>query len=395
MSTVQEPLIYRFGDFTLDVENRVLCRGTDRVELNARYFDALVLLVRAGGSLVEKDRFFGEVWGDVVVSDGALTQCIKAVRQALGDDATRPRYVETVPRHGYRFVAAVTVEASPSEAPPSETDAGRRPAVLPERSPALSQALATALAGTLGGAVAGLLGGLLYGFGLAYAPGGQELGTASVLLVLLSLSGVLGTVGGFGIGAGLAAVGAVPGGGTATRLAGAVLGGMLVGGTVKLLGVDAFHLLFGRTPAGITGGLEGAALGLAVALGARLGGGFEAPVWWRPVVAAVVTGAVCGGGIALAGGHLLGGSLDLLARSFADSRLQLDAIGRYFGDVRFGPTTQGVLAAVEGALFAGCVVGALVAAQRHTTSVEPMSEDRRDGGVTRGGPAGWGTHGSG
>jgi hypothetical protein len=135
---------------------------------------------------------------------------------------------------------------------------------------------------------------------------------------------------------------------------------MLIGGSVKLLGVDAFNLLFGRTPADITGGLEGAVLGFAVGLGTL----WDRGTGWRPIAVAAGTGAVMGVLIALAGGHLLGGSLDLLARSFAESRLQLDAIGRYFGDVRFGPTTQVILAGIEGAIFVGCVAGALVAASR-------------------------------
>ncbi|MEX0601476.1 MAG: hypothetical protein WD205_12575, partial [Rhodothermales bacterium] len=230
----------------------------------------------------------------------------------------------------------------------------------------LSEALATALAGLVGGAVAGLLGGLLYGFGIAYAPIDQDLGTASVLLVLVSLAGVLGTVGGFGIGAGIAAADYAAGGRTgrsAWRIVGAVVGGMLVGGSVKLLGVDAFSLLFGRTPSGITGGMEGAALGFAVGLGAHLGGGTDAVAWWRPVAAACAMGAAVGVMIALSGGHLLGGSLDLLAQSFSESRLELDAIGSYFGDVRFGRTTQVVLAGIEGLIFTGCVVGALVASR--------------------------------
>ena len=373
---MQENQIYRFGDFTLDVANRALSDGEDRLDLNARYFDALALLVRAGGDLVEKDRFFAEVWGDVVVSDSALTQCIKAVRQVLGDEAGQPRYIQTVPRHGYRFVAEITPLPRDSALPPfpsgrtEQTRPGGTFTATPvgSRSPAFTKALSIALAGTLGGAVAGLFGGLLYGFGLAYAPGGQAIGTASVLLVLISLSGVLGTMGGFGLGAGIAAAETVAAGRVPARIAGAMLGGILVGGSVKLLGLDAFHLLFGRTPAGITGGTEGAALGLAVALGSALGGGFEARVWWRPVATAAATGTVAGTLIALSGGHLLGGSLDLLARSFAESQLQLDALGQYFGDVRFGPTSQLILSAVEGGLFAACVAGALVASGRRSPS---------------------------
>lgn len=95
---------YRFDEFVLDVPDRQLWRGDARIDLNARYLDALVLLVRERGQLVRKSRFFDEVWRDVVVSDNALTQCIKEIRKQLGDDASNPRYIQTVSRHGYRFV---------------------------------------------------------------------------------------------------------------------------------------------------------------------------------------------------------------------------------------------------------------------------------------------------
>jgi DNA-binding winged helix-turn-helix (wHTH) protein len=396
---VQDSPVYRFGAFTLDVANRELRRGEERLELSARYFDACALLVREHGRLVAKERLFEEVWADVVVSDSALTQCIKEIRRQLGDDAVNPRFIQTVPRHGYRFIADVSVVDGSEHAgrsdlgaagvPTTEADAhnsittltqlegaeeGARQVAEPvsaqeagataPRESAYSAALATALAATAGGAMSGLLGGLLFGFVLAYSPVDQELGTASVLLVLVALTGLLGTVGGFGIGAGIAAAEYAAGGRPAWRIVGAVMGGMLVGGSVKLLGVDAFTLLFGRTPAGITGGTEGAALGLAVGLGAYLGGGIEASSWWRPVAAAAAAGAVTGVLIALAGGHLLAGSLDLLAQSFSESRLHLDAVGRYFGEVRFGRTTQVVVAGIEGLLFSGGVAGALVASRR-------------------------------
>lgn len=98
---------FLFDDFLLDVGNRSLLRGGSLVELNPRYFDALALPVRAQGALVGKQRFMDEVWGDTVVTDAALTQCIKDVRRALGDDAANPRFVRTVPGHGYRFIAPV------------------------------------------------------------------------------------------------------------------------------------------------------------------------------------------------------------------------------------------------------------------------------------------------
>jgi DNA-binding winged helix-turn-helix (wHTH) protein len=75
--------------------------------VNGRYFDALVLLVRDHGRLISKDRFLEEVWRGVPVTDEALTQCVRTLRRQLGDDASRPRFIETIPKHGYRFIAPV------------------------------------------------------------------------------------------------------------------------------------------------------------------------------------------------------------------------------------------------------------------------------------------------
>src|SRR5687768_13217623 len=98
---------YRFDRFALDPDDRQLSRDGVPVELNARYLDALALLVREAGRLITKDRFLDEVWRGVPVTDEALTQCIKTLRRQLGDDVARPRFIETVPKHGYRFIAPV------------------------------------------------------------------------------------------------------------------------------------------------------------------------------------------------------------------------------------------------------------------------------------------------
>ena len=383
VSMAKEDVTYRFGDFRLDAPNRQLWRGDDRVDLNARYFDALVLLVQRRGQLVEKEQFFAEVWDDVVVSDSALTQCIKDVRKQLGDDAANPRFIETVPRYGYRFIGPVesaSPEADHGAGPPPPrgeaalptgpdgTPPPRRPGPLPLRTAAVWGGI-----GALGGGFAGVLGGLLYGSALAYSPADSEMGTASVLVVLLSLNVLVGLVGGAGVSGGMIAADWMRGRSSGWSIAGAALGGLLVGGGTKLVGVDAFNLLFGRAPGGITGGLEGAALGAALALGARLGGGPEATPRWRPVVGAGLAGAAAGALIPTAGGHLMGGSLEVLARSFGDSRLQLDALGRFFGEVHFGHTTQVILGGIEGLLFAGCVAGALVLA-RHVWPPGPLRE---------------------
>src|SRR3569623_293888 len=99
-----------FADFSLDRGDRRLRRAGEPVELSSRYFDALALLVSEPGKLVSKDRFMDEVWRGIPVTDEALTQCIKTLRRQLGDDAASPRFIETVPKHGYRFIAAVTCE---------------------------------------------------------------------------------------------------------------------------------------------------------------------------------------------------------------------------------------------------------------------------------------------
>lgn len=99
----------RFDRFVLDPADRRLTRDGVPVDLNARYLDALALMAREPGKLITKDRFLDEVWQGVPVTDEALTQCIRTLRKQLGDDAARPRFIETVTKHGYRFIAPVNV----------------------------------------------------------------------------------------------------------------------------------------------------------------------------------------------------------------------------------------------------------------------------------------------
>jgi hypothetical protein len=217
-------------------------------------------------------------------------------------------------------------------------------------------------AGTAGGSVAGVLGGLFYGFAGASQPPGP--GGASALLVLVCLNIMVGTVGAAGVALGIAATG-YGSGGHRRSIVGGALGGLTVGAGAKLLGTDAFNLLFGRSPGDITGAPEGALLGAAVGFGIWLAG--RAPhrrALERGIVASGMAGAVAGALIALLGGRLMGGSLDLLARGFPGSHLRLDAIGSLFGETGFGPVARIVTSGVEGALFGGCVAGAMILAQR-------------------------------
>lgn len=88
--------VYRFDRFVLDAADRRLSDAAGSVELSSRYLDALVLLVAEEGRLVTKARLLDEVWKGVPVTDEALTQCVRSLRKALGDEAGRPRFIETV-----------------------------------------------------------------------------------------------------------------------------------------------------------------------------------------------------------------------------------------------------------------------------------------------------------
>ena len=100
-------MIYRFGDFTLDPASfRLLHKGA-AVPLSPKIVDLLLHLVARPSVLVSKEDLFKALWPDVAVTDNALTQAVSELRQALGDDASKPTYVQTVARRGYRFIAVV------------------------------------------------------------------------------------------------------------------------------------------------------------------------------------------------------------------------------------------------------------------------------------------------
>jgi DNA-binding winged helix-turn-helix (wHTH) protein len=110
---------YRFAEFVLSPRRRLLvCDGRERA-LIPRYFDLLAFLIERRGDAVHRREIFDRVWGDVVVSDSALSQAIRTVRRALGDDSREPRFVRTVSRHGYQFVFASVVEEEDGEDWPS------------------------------------------------------------------------------------------------------------------------------------------------------------------------------------------------------------------------------------------------------------------------------------
>ena len=95
---------YLFANYLLDVDERRLVRDSEEVRLRGKLFDTLRVLVENAGKLVRKDAFMESVWPDSVVEDNNLDYCISQLRKLFHP----AKYIETVPRHGYRFVAGVT-----------------------------------------------------------------------------------------------------------------------------------------------------------------------------------------------------------------------------------------------------------------------------------------------
>jgi DNA-binding winged helix-turn-helix (wHTH) protein/Tfp pilus assembly protein PilF len=119
---------YRFGPFELDAANRELRREGAVVKLAPQPFTVLLALVSHAGALVSRDDLRDAVWGadHFVDFNAGLNFCMGQVRAVLGDEAASPTYVATVPRLGYRFVAAVEVVRAPPSAPPPAVARGSR-----------------------------------------------------------------------------------------------------------------------------------------------------------------------------------------------------------------------------------------------------------------------------
>src|SRR5438132_2351630 len=99
---------FHFDEFTLDVPERRLLRGAEAVRLSPKAYDVLVALVQQRGRLVTKDELLKRLWPESFVEEGSLNVYVSALRKALGEDAHRPIYIETVAGSGYRSIAAVT-----------------------------------------------------------------------------------------------------------------------------------------------------------------------------------------------------------------------------------------------------------------------------------------------
>jgi DNA-binding winged helix-turn-helix (wHTH) protein len=439
---------YRFAGFELSPARRLLVNEGREVRLIPRYLDLLVLLVEERHRAVHRQEIFDRVWSDVVVSDGALTQAVRTLRRALGDDDPRvPRFIRTVSRHGYQFVCdGVRIESdldlgAPRSEDPSPTavsnsdpfamqidrllrrgswvnasDEDRRDAAeqlhalgteealrrldeLPGHTegrallrdarwdvpgagdvPFLGTRQPLAAAWSLvrvrlrraarlasrrwvfaaaGGALAGVVAGTMGGLALLLAPDGRA--QAPIVFALAIVGAVAGAVGAGGVGAGLAGAEALARSQRALALvACGGVGGAVAGVVARGASRAVLASVFGRDVSGIGGGVEGLVLGAAAGLGYGLatahlaGGGLATPRGTARLRTAVATGAACalaGLLLAVAGRHLVGASLDVLADQFAGSAAGLGPLARLFGEQTFRPVTRTLISGFEGLLF--------------------------------------------
>jgi TolB-like protein/DNA-binding winged helix-turn-helix (wHTH) protein/Tfp pilus assembly protein PilF len=128
----------RFGTFELDVEGRELRKSGAPVKLQSQQIQLLTLLAERAGEVVSREEIRRVLWDDntFVDFDQSINFCVNKVRDALGDDPQSPRYIETVPRKGYRFIAPVTAPSPSAE--PEPPPAAAQPPLAANAAPKLA-----------------------------------------------------------------------------------------------------------------------------------------------------------------------------------------------------------------------------------------------------------------
>ncbi len=116
--------LYEFGEYRLNAAEKLLISDSTRISLTPKVFEMLSVFLESDGKLVSKDDLMDKVWADSFVEESNLTFTIRQLRKALNDDARLPKYIETVPRRGYRFIAEVkkSVVSGLAEKPEFSTD---------------------------------------------------------------------------------------------------------------------------------------------------------------------------------------------------------------------------------------------------------------------------------
>jgi TolB-like protein/DNA-binding winged helix-turn-helix (wHTH) protein/tetratricopeptide (TPR) repeat protein len=111
-----KPNTLEFQGFVVDLDEKVLSKGGKPVSLPPKALDLLLTLVRQPGHIFEKEELLETVWPNTFVEEGNLTYTVRQLRKALNDDAGSPRFIETIPRRGYRFVAEIAREVKTDNA---------------------------------------------------------------------------------------------------------------------------------------------------------------------------------------------------------------------------------------------------------------------------------------
>jgi DNA-binding winged helix-turn-helix (wHTH) protein len=133
--SLEQKKIYEFPGFRLDAGERLLLRDGEVINLTPKSFDLLHVLVEHPGRLLTKEELLQAVWPDAFVEENNLADNISKLRKALGDRDNGHRYIETVPKQGYRFAACVT-EVAPDNSEKVNKDRrnSQRPAATDETS---------------------------------------------------------------------------------------------------------------------------------------------------------------------------------------------------------------------------------------------------------------------
>src|ERR1051325_4177519 len=139
-SVVPSPRLIRFGVFELDLRSGELRKHGRKIRLEGQPVQVLICLLENPGELVTREDLHRKLWpADTFVNfEHGLNAAVKRLRQALNDSADNPRFVETLPRRGYRFIAPLHAVAVAGDEPPAAVV----PEPVPEEPPSLSEATA-------------------------------------------------------------------------------------------------------------------------------------------------------------------------------------------------------------------------------------------------------------
>ena len=124
-----------FGSFRLDRANHCLWKDAERVSITPKAYDVLCHLVEHSGSLVTPDEMLEVIWGDTYVNPEVLRKYVLEIRKALGDKADDPKFVETVPKRGYRFIAPVCADQEPATSDAGEAITSSTLEITPPSAP--------------------------------------------------------------------------------------------------------------------------------------------------------------------------------------------------------------------------------------------------------------------